>query len=133
MCGVRRLSRRLYWVWWGRSGKHPGNSWPIVPKNLRSDTIPVIASAAASATISSSLTFPTGPGRASRNVVANTYAAIVRVSSEAHISCSNHEVAGLETLFLCQPHTPAPPLNVRADLVERQATFAVLMRARRRG
>jgi hypothetical protein len=42
------------------------------PQKPRSETIPVIACATAKATISSSVTFPTGPGRGSRNVVANT-------------------------------------------------------------
>src|SRR5450830_516439 len=38
---------------------------------------------------------------------ANTYAAMTRVSREASISCSNHEVAELGTLFLCQCPLPA--------------------------
>src|SRR5215211_373333 len=73
--------------------------------------MPVAAWATASAISSWSVTSPGGPGRRIESDVANTYAAITRVSSEAHISCSNHEVAGLEALFLCRLALPAASAN----------------------
>src|SRR5215211_9271753 len=80
--------------------------------------MPVAAWATASAISSWSVTSPGGPGRGIESDVANTYAAITRVSSEAHISCSNHEVAGLGALFLCQRPLPAPrPTHIKPLVV----------------
>jgi hypothetical protein len=49
ICGVSRLSLRLYWDWPGSSGKNPGSNRPITPKNWRSEQIPVTAWATAKA------------------------------------------------------------------------------------
>src|SRR5271163_3368023 len=81
------------------------------PRNYRSLGRPVTAWATARAISSWSVMRPGGPGRGIESDVANTYAATTRVSSSAVISCSNHELAGLEALFSCQRHSPAVRVN----------------------
>src|SRR6188472_2872004 len=113
MVGARRRKRRLYCDCSGRCGNQPGNTLPTNPRNCRSDGIPIAACATANATSSASVTLPGGPRRGIAAPSANMYAATTRVSSDAVISCSNHEETGLEALSSCTHRVPAHETHIK--------------------
>src|SRR6478752_9439251 len=113
MVGARRRKRRLYCDCSGRCGNQPGNTLPTNPRNCRSDGIPIAACATANATSSASVTLPRGPRRGIAAPSANMYAATTRVSSDAVISCSNHEETGLEALSSCTHRVPAHETHIK--------------------
>ena len=96
----------------GRCGNQPGSDLGDQTEELaigghaRSPPAPP-----PSATSSASVIFPLGPGRGIASSSANTYAATTRVSSEAVISCSNHEGTGLEALSSSPYRVPAHELQ----------------------
>ncbi|MCA1699224.1 MAG: histidine phosphatase family protein [Actinobacteria bacterium] len=70
----------------------------------------VLSSPLGRASETASVVLPLGPGRGIATPSAKMYAAITRVSSEAVISCSNHEGTGLEALSSSTGRVPASSL-----------------------
>lgn len=88
----------------GRAAREPTRQKaPIRPRNWRSEGMPRVAWGNGERDQLLVCRFPRWPERGIGSESANTLAATTRVSSDAVISCSNHEAAAWRPSFVAAP------------------------------